>query len=941
MELLTISVMENLDQRLKDLDRANSTAMSDPSAKEDITDVGDMVIESDGDAPDSFDRTANNLPALPSAPPPLPPPPPPTPPISEDSSSALSGPGMIMTPPTGPSYSSVQQFQPQGEARTEGSDYSGIVQSARMPTASTNVYRQPQLRYEQPYATGRLLGPYNQPRARQMSTTEAGGRGEMRALVRGRRVMLRPRVAFRPRYSHPIPLSSPGMSVRAPSYRYPLDQVLNKRPRGLPPRLRVPLRALPPQPQATEYFGANSAFDEPDSVDEFSSNIPAAGDPVQYVQPTDAMELPQKVNPFELVKEMLTSINKKKLNKNNSEEIMNHKNANTLPAASQTDHVTTATPHLYGKPRNDSATQGVGGDRLSQDHSTEGVLIEVKGSLSSLSSESPTEGPLSAPNMDNPILQALYSSQDSPKDHHHPPSALDLLRDEDSDQEDELTSSDLKNILNQVKCGDSPSACMAVNATATGRALFSAQPPPGDPGASSNDGAALAVANIPITPRLNNLLEQIFPEISQPHSKCKRRQGDQQEESCTPTSPDAKVPCIAGHQPRHFGPPQAQLPARSTAGTPAHTLYRPGVRYSSPRVIVPLSPHVHSHSVEHPCASIYASTDEVPETRGSAPRGLVYTGTDIGTGRGPGPRASVHPGSLYAGTGGGPGAMVSALRGPGFNNTGNGPGAMVLTSQSPGYTSTGNGPGAMVSAPRGPSYTGRGPGAMVSAPQGPCYTGKGSGPEAMVSAPRGPSHAIRGPGAALRGPSYTSTVRGPGAMVSAPRGPGDGPGAMVSAPRRPGYDGTDRMPGAMVSALRGPRYTSTGRGPGAMVSAPRRPGYSSTDGGPAVRISAPRGPSYAVSGRMPAADSAPQGPGHAGPDGETGGGPGGMISVPMGPNNQPAMGYRYGTPSLGAGAIRHPRGSRVRIMFQPGTRTRPMPCPPPPHDCRPMWSRHL
>ena len=43
-----------LDMRIKELERAQSTATSDPTAKEDITDIGDMEIESDNETQDSL-----------------------------------------------------------------------------------------------------------------------------------------------------------------------------------------------------------------------------------------------------------------------------------------------------------------------------------------------------------------------------------------------------------------------------------------------------------------------------------------------------------------------------------------------------------------------------------------------------------------------------------------------------------------------------------------------------------------------------------------------------------------------------------------------------------------------------------------------------------------------------------------------------------------------
>ena len=56
-------VKEKLQQRLKELERAQSTATSDPSAKEDITDVGDMEIESDNETPEDTSRAGKAPPS--------------------------------------------------------------------------------------------------------------------------------------------------------------------------------------------------------------------------------------------------------------------------------------------------------------------------------------------------------------------------------------------------------------------------------------------------------------------------------------------------------------------------------------------------------------------------------------------------------------------------------------------------------------------------------------------------------------------------------------------------------------------------------------------------------------------------------------------------------------------------------------------------------------
>lgn len=532
----------------------------------------------------------------------------------------------------------------------DGRSYSSMHQSSRMPAGNSTIYSRPQQRYEQAYVSGMYLNQvHGQQRAARVPMTAAAaaaGRGGVRGVVRGRAVPVGPGYPLPPQVASmaaSIPGASQAASVQGPPNPYHPSRVLRPTGRGQRGSLRAPLRAYTSQPQATEDFSEDlehmSAIAGQRSAEDFSNDIHVVADgSVQSVQPSCPVEgTSQKINPFEVVKNMLVGMVKKKQYNmgNNSEVSMNDTYAlaaaenatHVIPAAPKREVHISAAPLLYRRPSqpSNSVRQDVEGDDDDVPYSptSEDIVIkDVEDSLPSPTSDSPTGDMTPGPNMDNPILQALYNSQVSPKEHHHSPSALDLLRAEDSDQEEEeLTSSELKNILEQVKSGDSPDN-PDMTGPATDAEPYHMHHASGgqDASAANRNANAVLAANIPITPKLTNLLDQIFPKISQSLIDRKRKQGGEPDNNgmvAAATSPDAKVPRLVGPQSRPMGPPQQpHLYMRSPGDMSARPPY-PGARYPSPRLQLPMSP-----------------SRMPPQMTADRPRAPVYVGTDGGGGLG-------------------------------------------------------------------------------------------------------------------------------------------------------------------------------------------------------------------------------------------------------------------------------------------------------------------
>ena len=855
-----------LDQRVKELERANSTAMSDPSAKEDITDVGDMEIESDGEGQDNDNKSKQSQPAPPTAPPPLPPPPPPTPPTSNSDP----GPGMLPSPLTAQQYDG-------GSVPASSDGYDGGVQQ----TSSVKVGQQP-YQQQQAYSTMFVDNVYGQQRAPQ-----SGIPGPLRAPVstQGRPMRYPMRGRGFPLPRHPVLMDG----TRVGGFRSPGMPMRISGPRGI----RTGSRPLFRPAHNSDSFSA-------DSNNDLAQNT---GSALTEGNGRDLSEntLSQS-DPFDVVKNMLLGIAKKALDqKKMAMEDQKDGISSADSEEKEEAHVISSAPVHYHRPpakelpkdedsvpfdELDGAPYSpVAEDGVPFSPTTNDITMENKEeSLPSLSSDSPTgDGP--EPNMDNPILQALYSAQESPRDQlespeddlhtsttqhspnsqrsttsPHSPSALELLRAEESDQEEELTSTDLKNILDQVKSGDADTVESPT------------------PDSSENSVKPALPSSIPITSKLTNLLDQIFPQISQSLIDRKRKQADDLgggvNESLQQNASDVKAPRLV-------------LPNNLTESHPSAlqaTVALP------PSALQPRPPGAVSYRA---LQGHYPSTPGAQVQDGMQPR---LPGMHPGSQRGsPGLPGYMSGPSRNTGP---PGTMLGPLRitGP--------PGAM------PGPQSTGL-PGNMLGPPR------------ITGPPGPIQ--RSSGPPGTMS---GPPRST-GPPGAMSGPPRSM---GPGAMSGPPRSTGL-PGTMSGPPRSTG------PPGSMSGLPRG-----TGL-PGTMSGPPRGTGPPGTMSGP-PGSSGPPGIMSALSGSMSGSIQTGHAGSLPGPPGNLSGPSSGMAgprplftssippdSIDQAPHPAGASpDFRYRTPPLGMGARGHPGGPRLRIGFRPMARG-------PPQGYRPMRPR--
>ena len=427
---LSVSVQElksKVEQRLKDLERAHSTATSDPSAKDDITDIGDMEIESDGENQDSQESGSNPHTAAPKPP-------------------MVTPPGMIMAPPV----ASFPAQQP-----NVGSGY----------TKSPGIF---QTQFTRP--PGQFQRAPNRP------PQTIGGMFAQRPLP--------PRNRFPPHFQ--------GRGFQPPTRMTHLV-------RGQPP-------AYINGPHTISGFPV--LYKRPDN-----STVKTNGDGVGVSVGTKP-SLDERLKDLVLKKKFGDSV----LNEDtdvNSEE----------------------------KPYSPSAEESL----VINSEPTEEV--EDKESLAT-PTDSPNEEASPTPNMDNPILQALYESQASPESE---PSGTSksLVPDYNNMQDnDELSTSDLKNILDKVKSGNKDDTVNNVTSSSSDVSPSAGVNP--NVGGNSIRTTKLSLpTEINITPTLTNLLDEIFPQLTKSLIDRKRKKEPENESS-------TKVPCLANtHQPR---PPQPRLP---------------------------------------------------------------------------------------------------------------------------------------------------------------------------------------------------------------------------------------------------------------------------------------------------------------------------------------------------------------------------------------------
>ena len=244
--------------------------------------------------------------------------------------------------------------------------------------------------------------------------------------------------------------------------------------------------------------------------------------------------------------------------------------------------------HLVANKRFDNTVLGSGGERPYSTAEEEGGLMisneeeEDKESLPtptpSSSSDSPNEPAL---NTDNPILQALYNSQASPSDTNSKPQLPGS--EVDTEEDDELTTKDLKNILNQINSQEKnetpPSSGSVVPRTSPLTGCVVPALPVGD----KPPVPCPLPKEIKITPTLTNLLDEIFPQLSKSLiSDKKRRKSEPVEANKVPRLTEMPRPRFPpqNHQrpsflPRSPGAPPPR-PPHGLGGPPPRPIHGPG-----------------------------------------------------------------------------------------------------------------------------------------------------------------------------------------------------------------------------------------------------------------------------------------------------------------------------------------------------------------------------
>lgn len=458
-----IDLKEKLDQRLKDLERAHSTATSDPSAKEDITDVGDMEIESDGESQDSQDGITREQPR-----------------VASGSAAPPPPPGMLEGPPL-LSYPHQHQLQQQQREYRSG------------PPPPANF----QHHLEQQHYARRPLPP---PRNFAMGQN-------------------RPIRMSRTMFEHRGPCPPP----------HPRSPRVQSRPPGV---MRPPYKGEPPSQPPEAHISRGPVLynnnSKPSPQQEFRNTPPSK--PPHESESEDATKLSLE----ERLKDLMA----------------NKKFGNTVLKDDMLSEDKPYSPEAV-------VSNNIAVEEVDNDDDKESLPTPV-------SEDSPTGEVTPQPNMDNPILKALYTSQASPEDK----PARSLVPDYE-DNEDELSTTDLKNILHQVNLEEGGKKNAEDN---NGR---HESPPTTGTSSSSGPGTKLPAPPITITPTLTNLLDEIFPQLSKSLIDRKRKQSETISEDVT-----NKVPRLLTDPP----------PSQQTPPPPQQTPPRPQFAPQSPNMIGPPRP---------------------------------------------------------------------------------------------------------------------------------------------------------------------------------------------------------------------------------------------------------------------------------------------------------------------------------------------------------------
>ena len=464
------SLKENLQQRAKELERAQCTATSDPVSKEDINDIGDMEIESDNESQDTVQTP---------------------PPLMVEQSAAK--PAVPLSPGHFQTHPPPQSFQP--------------------------------ARYQQPRPPGNLPNMFN---------TTAGGN-----LIRetSPNFPIHPPTSQIPSNFQPRPLLM-NLSTSFPhSTAPPLMQT----------RAYIPPNTYRPPEQNTDIPTKknNMTVDRPPTL-AVSSAIPSPA--VVATLPSLPLNQRPSTDEFSAVgeDELSPSGNKPSLDERLQNMVAHKLFGNVVDYSDSTGSETKDTPY---SPSADELPVSTVATPLEDDQDS--IPTPNTGNVTP---DDSTGSPQI--NLNNPILQALYKSQNSPERSNSAPESVDeshshsktqsqstipshshfITQPHSAQPKDDTMLSTVKTtylqeILNTVKSVASP---QTQESTAAGHTSL---PASGD----RIQPRSTAIKDIQITPKLTNLLDQIFPQLSKSlQMDRKRKSVDLEEQSSNDVPSQAK-----------------------------------------------------------------------------------------------------------------------------------------------------------------------------------------------------------------------------------------------------------------------------------------------------------------------------------------------------------------------------------------------------------------
>lgn len=617
-----------LDMRIKELERAQSTATSDPTAKEDITDVGDMEIESDNESQDSLPPplpvpTAQPAPIPPSQPQAVQPPTITTAAfqqqLSQQSQQLQLQSGTLLPPNSvSPQPSRVSQQTPSVISTTVAVPGSGVAAEgggfsnlnvrpsssfAPRPQLPTNqLYASPQSRPPPPSQVPRQPLPprSNIPPSSNIppgSTVPPGYHRPSFPPPTG----VRPSLNMTPGSPRPPPPANfSGPPLPRPRYPPPPGNLMNIR-QSLPPQrvgpynnnnTNSPRTSFTPQPSQANRSPSSAPplqvtmplkNDSPAPTGPLTNtNAPIVTHPITMRSAPDANEETVVKDSFDLLTQSQVGLDQRLKNM-----VAQRMFGGVLNEYGDGSSDGDEKPYSPASDQPEISISNTGTPKPDDDNDDDRESIPTPDS----GMESPDEEEGASPhmNMNNPILQALYNSSPDINDKSdvQPEPVHEVSNDVNFPSDLSLKSASvadidtryLKGILDTVRSTSSVAAPEALAPEPTAQSVF--EQPQTTAVAPNKAPSLAAIKDIKITPTVTNLLGELFPQLSKTLQKNKKRRQEDSEDEAAVKVPrveethDFASRTVVDEQQRSYSEAQPPAPVPTMIG-PSARLPRPG-----------------------------------------------------------------------------------------------------------------------------------------------------------------------------------------------------------------------------------------------------------------------------------------------------------------------------------------------------------------------------